>query len=101
MGDLHYQITTTSDGSKTVVHPIMDVPYHSLHGAVTESNHVYIDAGLVPLMQGGLETIRILEVGYGTGLNALLSLVAASEHHVSIQYTALEPYPLHPAHNQG
>lgn len=86
-------IIETADGSKTLSINNDSETYHSRHGAVQESAHVFIEAGLQQLAQK-TSTIRVLEVGMGTGLNVLLSLRFAREHSLAIHYVALEPYPL-------
>lgn len=90
---MNCRILSTADGSNTVFHPAFNENYHSVYGAITESQHVFIDAGLRQLMQNA-QAIRILEIGLGTGLNALLSYAFADAHHLTIHYTALEPFPL-------
>ena len=89
------KLILTSDGSHTVSIPEMNVTYHSIHGAIQESQHVFIEAGLN--YSGLFETIgvhTILEIGFGTGLNALLSLMEADKHQNRLYYTALELFPL-------
>lgn len=81
--------TTSSDGSLTIWVPELDEHYHSIHGAVTESQHVFIDAGLMALNK---EEISILEVGLGTALNARLTLEQKGGR--NIHYFALEKFPL-------
>lgn len=88
-GDL--QPMPTGDGSFTLHSAQLDEHYHSRHGAATESQHVFINHGLLACRPGA---IRLLEVGLGTGLNALLTWNAALEHNLAVDYTALEPYPL-------
>ncbi len=66
----------TADGSHTLRHPLLGESYHSSFGAATESRHVYIEAGL---HQVSAEPVHILEMGFGTGLNALLTLSALRE----------------------
>src|SRR5690348_14051127 len=83
----------TSDGSHTIAVPSMHVTYHSIHGAIQESVHVFINAGLQPLLHQ-LETIHIFEMGFGTGLNALLSLQQAIQHNRKIFYYTVELFPL-------
>jgi tRNA U34 5-methylaminomethyl-2-thiouridine-forming methyltransferase MnmC len=66
-----------------------------MHGAINESQHIFINAGLSYLIhQMGLKSFSILEIGFGTGLNAFLSLIQAKEQKLTIQYTALEQFPL-------
>lgn len=69
----------------------LDVFHHSVHGAVQESMHVFIDTGLKQL---AASRIDVLEVGLGTGLNALLTWIFATENGRSVRYTALEPNPV-------
>jgi tRNA U34 5-methylaminomethyl-2-thiouridine-forming methyltransferase MnmC len=83
----------TSDGSHTIAVPSMHVTYHSIHGAIQESMHVFINAGLQPLLHQ-CETLHIFEMGFGTGLNALLSLQQAIQHDQEIFYYAVELFPL-------
>ena len=93
MDDL--EIITTSDGSHTLRNKSLNETYHSTHGAVQESMHVFIRHGLQYFREQKLsDQIAILEVGFGTGLNALLSLRYASENNIRIRYTALEAFPL-------
>ncbi len=88
------QIVKTADGSETVYVPAMDEHYHSHHGAIQEARHVFIDAGLTFVAEHAPENIRILEVGFGTGLNALLTLLYSTEQNIIVEYTGLEKYPL-------
>lgn len=89
------EILVTSDGSHTLRNTDLNETYHSVHGAIQESLHVFIKNGLQYFHeQRGSKTISILEVGFGTGLNALLSLRYAVEHALHLRYTTLEPYPL-------
>jgi len=89
------QIITTADGSSTVSIPEMNVTYHSTHGAIQESMHVFIDAGLKHALSRN-SAISILEMGFGTGLNALLTLMEAHSAKKPVHYTAIELYPLEP-----
>lgn len=88
------ELKITQDGSHTLYVPELDEHYHSHFGAITESRHIFINAGLATLSG---DTVSILEVGFGTGLNALLTALYAGEHNVSVSYTALEKYPLAPS----
>ncbi len=88
-------IQLTTDGSHTIAIPEMDVTYHSHHGAMGESMHVYIDAGLHPILNSlNTQQIHILEIGFGTGLNALLTLKEAITNQQHIHYTAVELFPI-------
>lgn len=81
----------TEDGSHTIYLPEMDEHYHSIHGAIQESMHVYIDAGLFHTTKN---EISILEIGFGTGLNAYLTFCCAKHLNIKINYYSLEKYPL-------
>ncbi len=83
----------TEDGSYTLFHPDIDEHYHSTFGAIQESRHVFIESGLGNLKKN-LNQINILEVGFGTGLNALLALKWSKEKRIKIEYTSIEPYPI-------
>jgi tRNA U34 5-methylaminomethyl-2-thiouridine-forming methyltransferase MnmC len=89
---MEHKIITTSDGSHSIYIPELNENYHSIHGAIQESKHVFIDAGLKLL--GKREKINILEVGFGTGLNALLTLIENINSELRISYTAIESFPL-------
>ena len=82
------ELLQTADGSFTLFIPEVEETYHSTHGAVQESMHVFIENGMKACDK---EMIRVLEVGLGTGLNAMLTLQHATK---KIDYCALEPYPL-------
>jgi len=81
----------TEDGSHTIYLPEMDEHYHSIHGAIQESVHIYIEQGL---LQTTKSPISVLEIGFGTGLNAYLTFCYAQERNISIDYFSLEKYPL-------
>ena len=88
------KLIITEDGSHTLYVPGMDEHYHSRFGAITESRHIFINAGLGSMDRSN---ISILEVGLGTGLNALLTALYAGEKSLPVAYTALEKYPLDPS----
>lgn len=90
------QTELTSDGSQTLYIPELDEHYHSVKGAVTESLHVYLKLGLEHVLEkaDGTHGIRVFEVGFGTGLNALLTLDAAQRMQVKVDYASVELYPL-------
>ena len=89
---LKKEIVKTRDGSNTIFVPEFDETYHSTHGAIQESLHVFIRGGLK--FKTELNDINVLEVGFGTGLNALLSFVDSLDTNKNIKYTTLEAYPL-------
>lgn len=86
------EIRKTDDGSHTLFVPELNEHYHSSYGAVQESLHVFIEAGL-EFISTQSDTITILEVGFGTGLNTLLS-VLHSNNYKSIHYTGVEAFPV-------
>lgn len=88
------QVQITADGSSTIAIPAMQVTYHSKHGAVQESNHVFIQAGLEWIIKQKHKHIRIFEMGFGTGLNALLTAEYIQTKDISIDYYSAEAYPL-------
>ena len=89
--DMNRELQLTADGSHTLFIPQMNEHYHSVNGAVQESRHVFIDAGL-HLMQN--KRLTVLEIGFGTGLNAFLTLLDSEISHQSIYYYSFERYPL-------
>jgi tRNA U34 5-methylaminomethyl-2-thiouridine-forming methyltransferase MnmC len=90
---MQVELQVTSDGSHTLFNPLVNECYHSTHGAIQESLHVFIKSGL-DYKASQTRTIRILEVGLGTGLNVLLTLQAAQQKNLEIEYTAVEAFPL-------
>lgn len=84
----------TADGSHTISIPSLQVTYHSRHGAIQESMHVFIKAGWEQIEGSVTGPVNILEMGFGTGLNALLTLAAAG--HRNVHYESTEAYPLDP-----
>jgi len=87
------KIVETADGSSTLLVPALNEHYHSTFGALTESRHVFIEAGFLPACEK-FDNLNILEVGFGTGLNALLTIAEAEKLHKQVSYTAIEPYPV-------
>ncbi|WP_282179492.1 tRNA (5-methylaminomethyl-2-thiouridine)(34)-methyltransferase MnmD [Maribacter stanieri] len=85
------EIITTGDGSKTI--QIMDwqEQYHSKHGAIQEAYHVFIKSGL-DLFEN--QEINILEIGFGTGLNAFITLIEFDKQNLKVNYTGVEAYPV-------
>lgn len=89
------QLIETEDGSHSLYVPSLNETYHSFHGAIRESQHVFIQTGLNHwIVENPKKNVRILEVGFGTGLNALLSFDYALTNGVNIFYHTLEPCPL-------
>ncbi|GAB3799270.1 tRNA (5-methylaminomethyl-2-thiouridine)(34)-methyltransferase MnmD [Spirosoma humi] len=91
--DIHLMLT--ADGSHTAINEALDKTYHSIHGAYQESQRVYIELGLLPAFENFPDSqLHIFEMGFGTGLNALLTAreAQANQHHVV--YTAIEAYPM-------
>ena len=86
------EIIITEDGSSSLFSKELNETYHSKYGAINESRHVFIDAGFNSLTIKS--SINILEIGFGTGLNAWLTLLECTEKKSQIYYHALEPFPL-------
>ncbi len=81
----------TADGSFTLFVPDLDEHYHSVKGAQTESEYIFIEKGY---KASEASSPKVLEIGFGTGLNALLTLEAADKIHRQTNYTGIELYPL-------
>jgi tRNA U34 5-methylaminomethyl-2-thiouridine-forming methyltransferase MnmC len=90
---MHLEIRQTKDGSNTLFVPDLNEHYHSVHGALQESQHVFIKQGLEYALEQKKD-IKILEVGFGTGLNAILTFPYALAQKAFIQYDTLEKHPL-------
>jgi tRNA U34 5-methylaminomethyl-2-thiouridine-forming methyltransferase MnmC len=106
------KIITTSDGSKTIQIEDWNEQYHSIHGAIQEANHVFLKHGLLFYSEGVTESkneaicrtersriatdhdLSILEIGFGTGLNAFLTLIKAEQLKLDINYVGVEAYPV-------
>jgi tRNA U34 5-methylaminomethyl-2-thiouridine-forming methyltransferase MnmC len=86
-------VVETADGSCSLFVPELNEHYHSAFGAVTESRHVFIEAGFRPACEKP-GPVNILEVGFGTGLNALLTIAEAERLLKEVNYTAIEPFPV-------
>jgi tRNA U34 5-methylaminomethyl-2-thiouridine-forming methyltransferase MnmC len=90
-------LVITEDGSSTIFIAALDEHYHSVHGAIQESVHVFINAGLLQKINNSTE-INILEIGFGTGLNALLTCLQAEGKVCKINYTTIEKFPVSDEH---
>ncbi len=89
------QLLITEDGSHTLYTPEFKETYHSMHGAIQESGYVFIEQGLgFYKSRGGGRQVSIFEVGFGTGLNALLCVLYAKKNNLSIKYRSIEALPL-------
>ena len=92
---MNLNIIKTSDGSDTIFNAELNETYHSINGSINESNIVYIKNGLeYYLNQKRENNIKILEIGFGTGLNFLLTYIFLEERKEKIFYHTLEPFPI-------
>lgn len=91
--EIKREIITTADGSKTIHLPDWNENYHSNHGALQEAKHVFIHHGF-EFLAPTLDQISILEVGFGTGLNAILTLEAAEKLQLKTDYIGVEAFPV-------
>lgn len=88
-------LQTTGDGSSTLLLRDLDETYHSRHGALTESRHVFIEAGLAAFAKTASgRPLNVFEMGFGTGLNALLAHMWAEENRVKVYFDTVELMPL-------
>jgi tRNA U34 5-methylaminomethyl-2-thiouridine-forming methyltransferase MnmC len=87
------ELKVTGDGSHTLFVPGLNEHYHSVFGAIAESRHIFLDAGFKFVCRTS-ETIRILEIGFGTGLNAWLTYFESENLMCKVDYTAIELNPL-------
>lgn len=90
---MQLKVLVTKDGSHTLFSEQFNEIYHSRHGALQESMHVFIAAGFEYVARNK-EKIRLLEIGFGTGLNALLTLQAQVSLNKQVEYYSVEPYPV-------
>jgi len=91
------QFITTGDGSKTIYNSEVGENYHSKHGSLQESRHVFLKSGLEHfLAKSNVSEVSVLEVGFGTGLNFLLSAEYCADKQIHLKYTGIEAYPLSP-----
>lgn len=99
---MQHKVITTDDGSHTIYVPELNEHYHSTRGAVQESNHIFIDKGFRFYLERLISQsatykdrqINILEIGFGTGLNALLTLLEAEKSSINVNYHSVELYPV-------
>lgn len=100
------EVVITADGSSTIHLPEWDEQYHSKHGAIQEAYHVFIKHGLHHYHEEAMacsndinkkevdNQINILEIGFGTGLNAFITLLESQELNLNINYVGVEGYPI-------
>lgn len=89
------KLVSTADGSNTIWNEQIGEHYHSKHGALQESKHVFLASGLQYFLERNkVNKVNILEVGFGTGLNFLLTADYCSQHKLSLSYTGIEAFPL-------
>jgi len=89
------EIITTEDGSTTIHLPDWNEQYHSKHGAIQETYHVFIEMGfLYFLNKNKVKSINILEIGFGTGLNTFITLIEAQKLNIKIDYCGVEAFPI-------
>ncbi len=86
------KVIITHDGSSSIYLPEWDEHYHSIHGAIQEAYHVFIKNGLYLFKDE--KKIELLEIGFGTGLNALITLIEGEKYNLFINYTGIEAYPV-------
>lgn len=92
MSNLKKELLQTSDGSFTIHLPEWNESYHSKHGAIQEAYHVFIQNGLD--FFSDKDQVSILEIGFGTGLNAFITLLESKNRNQKIQYTGIEAFPV-------
>ena len=85
------EIITTLDGSTTIHLPELNESYHSKHGAIQEAYHVFIKNGLSLFKS---ESVAVLEIGFGTGLNAFITYLESQKNNQNIDYVGVEAYPV-------
>lgn len=90
---MNNNIIETSDGSHTILSDIFGVSYHSKYGAIQETQHVFITSAL---QQKALEqtNIAVLDIGFGTGLNALMTYIEAKNRNLNVTYVGVEAFPI-------
>jgi len=95
---LKREVVITADGSSTIHLPDWDEQYHSKHGAIQEAYHVFIKHGLQYFYSESIssknENIAILEIGFGTGLNAFITFIETDKLNLNIDYVGVEAYPV-------
>ena len=88
---MKHEVIITGDGSSSIFIPELNEHYHSSHGAIQEAEHVFIKHGI---QQVEKESVTIFELGFGTGLNALLTALFAKKHKIRVTYYSIEAFPV-------
>lgn len=88
------ELFVSQDGSHSLISDKFGVSYHSKYGAIAESQHVFIEAGLKYQLNRGKQTLKVLEMGFGTGLNALMTYQFTLNNTLKIDYHTFEKYPI-------
>ncbi len=89
------EIITTADGSVTIHLPDWDEQYHSKHGAIQEAYHVFIEMGFFYFLKKKQpKPLKILEIGFGTGLNTYITFIESEKLQINVNYTSIEAYPI-------
>lgn len=88
------RLRLTEDGSHSLYNAQYGQHYHSTSGAVNESRHIYMNLGLIPVLERANHTVSIFEMGFGTGLNAFLAWQMADKFQKKITYTGIEAFPI-------
>lgn len=91
------EIVPTADGSESLYLKELDEHYHSHHGALQESVHVYIKAGVEYILANGFSDIKVFELGLGTCLNAFLTISYAEKNKIETSYYSIEKFPIEPS----
>ncbi len=86
-------LITTKDGSHTLYRPDLDESYHSAYGAIQESQHIFIQSGFLAVPKNN---IQVFEMGFGTGLNVLLTILKATDLKKAVKYYSIEKFPVSP-----
>ncbi len=89
------KIIITGDGSHSLEIESMDETYHSRHGALIEAKYVFIEKGIAHTLNSiSSSQLNILEVGFGTGLNALVTMIFSEKSEIPVHFTTIEPFPV-------
>ncbi|WP_025742578.1 tRNA (5-methylaminomethyl-2-thiouridine)(34)-methyltransferase MnmD [Aquimarina pacifica] len=89
------EIITTSDGSTTIHFPELNEQYHSKHGAINEAKHVFLKSGYNQVITTNTQReLSVLEIGFGTGLNAFITFLEAQKNNQKVNYVGVEAYPV-------